>query len=67
LTIDGKCNVCEKVVLLTFAEHREDFYEKRKPLVEKYSVTEVSALRRSQEHKSFFPGIAENTSGYRLR
>jgi L-fucose isomerase len=45
----------KKVALLSFAEHREDFYQKRKPLVEKYTKLVKTALSGEAEIVTFEP------------
>lgn len=44
-----------KVALLSFAEHREDFYEKRKLLVEKYTRLVEGALSQEAQIITFEP------------
>jgi L-fucose/D-arabinose isomerase len=44
-----------KVALLFFADHREDFYNKRRPLVEKYTGAVQEVLAREAELVTFEP------------
>jgi L-fucose isomerase len=45
----------KKIALLSFAEHREDFYEKRKPLIEKYTRIVERALSQEAQIVTFEP------------